>query len=360
MHTRIFGVVMAGGTGERFWPLSREQKPKQLLSLTGSEILLKSAVNRLRSFIEPKQILIITSKALAETIKQHLPELPPENIISEPMRRNTAPCLALAASRIEDRHDDPVMVVVPADHLVIDTGRFREVLRAAVLAALEHDAAVTVGIPPTRPETGYGYMQRSELIDTAGREPVYKVLRFIEKPDPASAAIYAAKPDYFWNSGMFIWRLSVFKSLLQKHMPHLHSLLPQMRRALFSQDGEKLLSECYYGLDNISVDHGIMEKADNAFMLAGDFGWDDLGSWPALERIMGKDDTGNCVTGDFLPIDAGNCIIYGGKRLIAALGVEDLVVVDTDDVLLLCHKERAQDIRLLVSRLRERDAGKFL
>lgn len=343
---------MAGGSGERFWPKSRAARPKQLLCLTGKDFLLRDTVNRLQKWIPMENILVVTTENLAAPIEQHLPELPIQNLIVEPVGRNTAPCLLLAALHVE-RQGDPVMVVVPSDHVIQQKDRFVSILKAAGDVAAASDVVVTIGITPSSsPETGYGYIQAGPLLAAAGGERIYKVIRFVEKPDRISAGKYLAEGNYYWNSGMFVWRPSVLLSAVQEHLPGISKTLPQMRRAVIDNNRE-LLNACYHDMPNTSIDYGVMEKAKNVLVIPGDFGWDDVGSWTALERISPGDADGNVlVQGECLNIDSKDCIIEAHSKLIATVGVKNLVIVESEDAILICAKERAQDVKLVVNQLR--------
>lgn len=282
--------------------------------------------------------------------------MPSANIIAEPMGRNTAPCIVLAALHAE-RYGDPVMVIVPADHVIKDEDKFTKIINSAVKVAADCDEVITIGITPTAPETGYGYIQRGELF-RAG-EQVYRVKRFVEKPDRATAEQYLADGNYFWNSGMFVVRVSVLLELVQRHLPNLYAKVPEIRKAILNKE-RNLLRECYQSLESISIDYGIMEKADNILMIPGDFGWDDVGSWVALERIRPRDEEGNVINGEHVGVDTHNCIIQGNSKLIVTVGLENLIIVETEDSILVCHKDRAQDVKLIVEQLKRKGKTQYL
>lgn len=352
-------VIMAGGSGERFWPKSRAARPKQLLCLAGEDSLLRDTVKRLQKWIPVENILVVTTENLAATIERHLPELPQRNIIVEPVGRNTAPCLVLAALHVESR-GDPVMVVVPSDHVIQQKDRFVSIMKAACAVAVDSDVVVTIGITPSSPETGYGYIQAGPLLAAAGGARIYKAIRFLEKPDRINAGKYLAEGNYYWNSGMFVWRPSVLLSSVQEHLPDVAIQLPEMRRAVMDNNYE-LLNTCYHDMPNISIDYGVMEKAKNVLVIPGDFGWDDVGSWTALERISPGDADGNvCVQGECLNIDSKDCIIEAHSKLIATVGVKNLVIVESEDAILICPKERAQDVKLVVNQLRLTEKDKYI
>lgn len=351
IENRPCAVIMAGGSGERFWPKSKAARPKQLLCLTGKNSLLRDTVNRLQEWIPVEKILVVTTENLAAAIERHLPELPRQNMIIEPVGRNTAPCLLLAALHVE-RQGDPVMVVVPSDHVIEQKDPFVSIMQAASAVAAASDVVVTIGITPSSPETGYGYIQAGPLQSAAGGARIYKAVRFVEKPDRISAGKYLAEGNYYWNSGMFVWRPSVLLSLVQEHLPDIAKILPEMRRAVLDNDRE-LLNTFYRDMPFISIDYGVMEKAKNVLVIPGDFGWDDVGSWTALERVSPGDAHGNVlVRGECLNIDSKDCIIEAHSKLIATVGVKDLVIVESEDAILICSKERAQDVKLLVNHLK--------
>jgi len=345
-------VVMAGGRGERFWPRSRKNRPKQCLDFTGQGSLLQLTVRRLARVAGEENVVVVTGADMADLVASQLPRLPEGNLLVEPVGRNTAPCVALAALWAKRRGGDPVLVVSPADHAVRDEDAYVDTLRAAVRTAAAHNRAVTLGVRPTAPETGYGYLDVGERLFDAGGHPVFAVRRFVEKPDRATAQEYLARGHYLWNSGLFFFRTSCFLDLTQRHLPDLYARLPEVEAALA---GEGDLGTVYGQLEKISLDYGIAEKAEGILVLPAAFGWDDVGSWTALERLHPGDAAGNVTDGcSFLGVDAARCIVSGGRRLIVGVGVRDLVVVDTEDAVLICAKDRVQDVRLAVEEITRR------
>ncbi|HEY8514847.1 MAG TPA: sugar phosphate nucleotidyltransferase [Candidatus Binatia bacterium] len=366
---RRFAVIMAGGSGERFWPASRRARPKQLLRLTDARLsMLEEAIERIAPLIPRENIVIATSELLAEPIAEALPSLPRENVLAEPEKRNTAACLALAAAHLEQQHGDPedmVMAVLTADHQIGEPERFRaDVARALDFAATE-DALVTIGIVPTRPETGYGYIEVSPSERTgdaadAARTPL-RVLRFREKPDEATARAYARSGHHYWNSGMFFWRVSTFLRGLARHMPDLSRAQRTMRDALASR-ARGTLREAFAPLADVSIDVGLMERADNVWVLPAGFPWDDVGAWDALERTRTTDAAGNVVEGDAVLVDARDSIVFNEadeEIAVALVGVEKVIVAITRDGVLVCSKDRAQDVRRAVAELRKRGRERF-
>ncbi|MFB0561912.1 MAG: mannose-1-phosphate guanylyltransferase, partial [Candidatus Lokiarchaeia archaeon] len=272
---------MAGGKGERFWPLSRERFPKQLLSLTGKKSLLQETVERIQPLIPPRDILVVTRRPLARSVERQLPQVPRRNIISEPVGRNTAPCIGLAAKMIKE---DAVMVVLPADHIVSHRGKFLDTLKKAVTLARETQNLITIGIKPTYAATGYGYIEvgvREKQRSTRGRRQVFKVKRFVEKPNKKRAEKFLKTGRFFWNSGMFVWKKSVVLEAIRKYLPSLYHRLEMI--------SSKNISKLYPGLPNISIDYGIMEKAKNSLVIPADFFWEDLGSWESLDKFLLRD-----------------------------------------------------------------------
>jgi mannose-1-phosphate guanylyltransferase len=358
----LAAVIMAGGKGERFWPKSRIKLPKQLLKLTGEDTMIQSTVKRISRIVDYDNIYIVTNPDYASIISNQLPEVPTGNILVEPMSRNTAACIGLAALHIEKRcEEDAVMMVLPSDHMIRDEDEYIRVLEKAAQVAQHNTNIVTIGIKPDHPETGYGYIKMGQRITARGMEPVHEVEAFVEKPDKETAEKYLETGQYLWNSGMFLWKVSTIMKNIKIHMPKLYKALSIIRQAIDSDDAESVLYKEYEKLDSISIDYGIMEKADSVYVIPADFGWDDVGSWTALERIEEPDENGNIIKGNILSVDTKKCIIQGGNnKLLALLGLEDLIVVDTDDVTLICPKDRAQDIKKLLQEIRERQLTDYL
>lgn len=356
----ITAVIMAGGKGERFWPKSRKKTPKQLLNLTGEKTMIQETVDRLKGFIEDKNIYIATGEDYAEAIHEQLPQIPKENIIVEPMGKNTAACIGLAAKYIEKKDPKATMIVLPSDHLIKNTENFKSTLLWASRVADHDHNLVTLGITPTQPETGYGYINFDSNTDLPICGHAYKVKAFVEKPDKHTAVKYLESGEYLWNSGMFIWKVDSILKNIEKHMPKLHEVLNGIAKSFDSEDFNEILYKEYSKLDSISIDYGIMEKAKNIYVLPGIFGWDDVGSWTSLERIFETDDKGNVVKGNIINLDTNGCIIEGRDKLIATIGIEDLIIVDTEDATLICDKEKAQDVKKLLKELKERKAENYL
>lgn len=349
---KITAVIMAGGRGERFWPLSRMNCPKQFLSLTDDgRTMLRQTADRLLPLVPFDDMFVVANREYRDLIKKQLPQLPAENILSEPVPKSTAPCIGLASAVIGKKYTDAIMLVIPSDHMIGNCDQFIHTLKTAVQAAKGGGRLVTIGITPASPETGYGYILFDPEKD-AGQCGVFPVRRFVEKPDKKRAEEYLASGRYLWNSGMFVFRTSVILESIRQYLPDLHQGLLVIRDAYETEQFEKVLEECYSEFRAESIDYGIMERADNIFTVPGDFGWDDAGSFPALQRIHKPDECGNIIRGDAVTVETGNSIIIGGKRLIAAVGLSDIVIVDTDDALLVCDQSRAQDVKKVVESLK--------
>jgi mannose-1-phosphate guanylyltransferase len=334
---------MAGGRGTRFWPRSRNARPKQFLAIVGTETLLHQTVRRLEGHVKPEHVFVVTTEDLAAETRRMLPELPRSNVIVEPEGRNTAPCLALALVEIEKKFPDGVMAVLSADHWIGDRELFLEDLDTAVQHAARSRELVTFGIKPTYPETGYGY------IESEGQGPVFKVKAFREKPPVEVALQYLESGRHFWNAGMFVWTLADFRKGLQQHPPEVLAPLDAWMKA---GADPATLAAAYRQLPRVAIDVALMEKAATVAVVPTHFRWSDVGSWPAAIEFQETDAEGNVSVGETLLLDTRNSAFFGGKRLIAASGVDDLIVVDADDALLICHRDHAQSVKQIVERLR--------
>ncbi len=348
-----FAVVMAGGTGTRFWPRSRRRTPKQLLPILSARSMLQETVRRARAVAPPTRMLVLTTEELAPAVRRQLPELPPENVIGEPIGRNTAACIGLAAVKVAQSEPEGVMVVLPADHLVEGLPAFgRGVRLAAALAEQEH--LVTIGIPPSRPETGYGYIEWGAPLPGTRGQAAWAA-SFTEKPAPAKARRFMASGRYLWNSGIFAWRARRILEEIERHLPALHRALERIRPALGTARGRAALRRHYPGLPSISVDYGILERVERVAVVRGRFRWSDLGSWAAMEGLWrGVGGDGNALEGPVVAVGTRGCIVSARDRLVALCGVDDLVVVEAPDAVLVCHKSRAQDVRLVVQEIERR------
>ena len=351
-------VIMAGGKGERFWPKSRQSRPKQFLSLTSDgETMIQKTVRRLEPLVSLQDIYIITNADYLHLVHEQLPDLPEQNIIAEPCPRNTAPCIGLAASVIAKQYHDAVMFVLPSDHLIHAEDIYLNTLRRAAKAAEEDSHLITLGITPTYPETGYGYIKYQR---GSSQDGIYAVERFVEKPDLQTAKSYLKSKGYLWNSGMFIWKASSILKNIELYMPDLYQGLQPIADAYGTADFVSVLNETFPSLPSESIDFGIMEKAENIYTIPGSFGWDDVGSWLALERINATDEDGNMFDGDIVSIASRHCTVAGNGRTIAISGLRDIVIVDTDDALLVCHKNSTQDIKKILAELKAKNKSELL
>lgn len=338
-------VVMAGGRGTRFWPRSRERRPKQFLPILGEASLLRQTVDRVLPGYGAERVYIATTTDLAEATQRMLPELPADNILAEPEGRNTAPCLALALVAIAARHPEAVMVVLSADHWIGDDERFLEDLQVAVEHASRTRELVTFGIPPAHPETGYGY------IETAGEGRVRRAAAFREKPPLETAVAYLQSGRHFWNAGIFVWRLDDLRAELAAHAPDVLGPLEEWARAGARPED---LPAAYGRCEATSIDYALLEKSARVAVVPATFRWSDVGSWPALLAFQDRDTDGNSVQGDAVLIDSRDCAVFGGARLVALAGVSDLIVVDEPDALLVTHRDRAQGVKNVVDELKRR------
>lgn len=346
---KITAVIMAGGRGERFWPKSRNNRPKQFLSLTSDgETMIQKTVKRLSPLVSAEDIFIVTNAAYADLVNDQLPDVPRENILCEPCARNTAPCIAFAAAIIQKKYGDAMMLVLPSDHLIGYENIYIKTLQTAIRTAEEGNNLVTIGITPAYPETGYGYINFGKEAGDA-----YEVERFVEKPDLPTAKKYLASGKYLWNSGMFVWKASAIMYNMKQFMPEIHDGTVRIGDSYGTDSYDETLIKEFTAFTSESVDFGIMEKASDIYTIPGSFGWDDVGSWLAVERINETDDKKNYFDGDVIAVDSERTTVCGGKRLVAAIGTRDIVIVDTDDVLLVCSKNNTQDVKKVIAQLKE-------
>jgi mannose-1-phosphate guanylyltransferase len=359
-----FVIIMAGGRGERFWPVSRERTPKQLIKLLGDRSFLQQAVDRVLPLVPIRNVLIITNDAQAPEVRKQLPKLPKENVIAEPVGRDTCAAVTLGAALVGARSTTGVMAVLPADHVIPEDKKFQQVLSDAFDLAGRGQAIITLGIKPTEPATGYGYIHVGpELPAPPGvkryKTTFFKAERFVEKPNFDKAIEYASSGQYRWNAGMFIWSFVTITEGLQKHQPEMYAACQRWFKTASSPAKlDKLLAKEYPEIRKISIDYALMEHAQNVIVADGAFEWDDLGSWTALSRHLKADPEGNCTQADFIHVDAARNIIYDARTKerrtpIAVVGLRDSILVQTDDAVLLAHKSQAQKVKELVKKLAE-------
>lgn len=345
----IYAVIMAGGVGSRFWPRSKEKKPKQLIRIFGENTMIQDTVKRLNGLVKKENIFVITNKIQKLRVVEQLPDVPKENVIDEPFGKNTAACIGLASVLIKQKNSEAVVITLPSDHLIQDEDEFRNCLSGAAKFAFDSKGLVTIGITPTRPETGYGYIQFDE---NNVEKNIYKVLTFAEKPNVATARRFLESGDFLWNSGIFIWRTDVILEQIKKFLPDLYDGLTKIEEAVGTNDFEKELVQVYGQLKSISIDYGVMEKSDIVFLTKADFYWNDVGNWEAVYEISEKNEEGNAVIGDVYTANTFGSYIFSPRKFSAIIGVENLIVINTNESLLICHRNNAQDVRQVVDYLK--------
>ncbi len=352
-------VILAGGRGTRFWPRSRKRTPKQLLDIVSARSMLRETADRLAPLFPANHLWVVTNDEQAAGVRRELPRVPRTHILAEPMGRNTAAAIGLAAIHLAQEHGDALMAVLPADHYIADTPRYRRIVRAAMALASKPGNLVVLGIPPTRPDTGFGYIERGTAIRHKGVS-AYTVKRFTEKPNLALARKYIASGEYFWNAGMFFWRVSTFFECLRRFLPQTWGALGELQQSIRTPGYSRALATIYSRLENISVDYAVMEPAsrgngrERVFMLPAKVGWSDIGSWAAVYELLARGKGENVSAGDSFALDATGNFLWSPKKFVTAIGIRDLIVVETDDALLLCPRDRAQDVGKVVKWLEEK------
>ena len=360
MNNNHYVAIMAGGIGSRFWPMSRTHFPKQFLDILGiGRTLIQDTYDRFARFIPASNIFIVTSEEYRHIVKEQLPELNESNILCEPSRKNTAPCIAYIAYRLNEINPDGALICAPADHLILDGKGFNKVCLEALDFVSKHKALITLGIKPTNPNTGYGYIQ----IEQQGvSDNVYKVKTFTEKPNLELARTFLASGDFLWNAGIFVWQVKNIVNAFATYLPEMAEVFEAEKGNLNTPEEKKAIERIYPQCTNISIDYGIMEKADNVYLIPSSFGWSDLGTWNSAYENMEKDYLGNAVSGDnVMVIDATRCMIHSkNEKLYLLQGMDDYIVVDTDDVLMICKKEKEQEIKEYVAEVKRNKGEKFL
>jgi len=354
-----YAVIMAGGVGSRFWPASTKKFPKQFLSLFSDQSLLQETVQRIEPQIPPERVYVITNQDYVELVKKQVPGIPADQVIGEPVAKNTAPCVAAAASIIHQKDEDATMVVLPADHYISEPEAYNRYLATAIEKAQANRALVTIGIEPDRPETGYGYIQfnESEHQELAGNS-VYAVKAFTEKPDADTARDFLKSGNYLWNSGMFIWNTSAVLDEIEKQLPDMY----EQAHAINTEEGQESIDKFYHACNSISIDYGIMEHAENVFVVPGSFGWNDVGSWKAVYELSEKDKNGNVKMHEWAHFEqSDNSLVFShSNKMIALTGLENVGVIETDTSILVVNLEKAQTVKHVVNALKENsDSKKF-
>ncbi len=345
----LYVCIMAGGVGSRFWPRSKQKRPKQLLQIFGKNSMIKDTVKRLDGLVSNEKIFVITNKIQKQQIIEELPFIPAENIIAEPFGKNTAACIGLASVIIEKLNKEAVVLTLPADHLINDKEEFQRILLEAAEFAYNQQGLLTIGIKPTRPETGYGYIQIEE--STLDND-IHKVLTFAEKPNVATAQRFIEAGDFLWNSGMFIWRVDTILNEFQFLMPELYSGLQELSKVIGTEDYDEVLPQIYGKLKSISIDYGIMEKSPNVFLIKAAFDWNDVGSWEAVYELSEKDNFSNAKVGEVYLESTTGSYVYNPNKFTAVVGMKDIIVIETDDALLICNRKNAQDVKNVVDYLK--------
>lgn len=365
--TDQYAVIMAGGKGERFWPVSREKKPKQLISLLGKGSFLQQTVERIESLIPASNILVITNTLQAARVRKQLPGIPADHVVAEPCGRDTCAAVALGAAYVHALSGGKgVMAVLPADHVIPDRERYGDILRDCIELASKESVMVTIGIKPNEPATGYGYIQMGkEMSNTPGQTLFARARRFVEKPDVVTARKYLKSGAYRWNAGMFIWSVDTVLKAFQEHRPSMAENLVNWSEAIQKGRIKPILKKEYPEIEKISVDYALMEKADNVVVADGDFAWDDLGAWTALARHLKSDDMGNCALADLVQVDSQNNVVFDARSPsrrgpVALVGVKDSIIIQTDDATLIASKNEAQNIKKLVAELGRHEKWKKL
>ncbi len=354
---------MAGGIGSRFWPLSKTSHPKQFLDILGTgETLIQQTYNRLKKICPAENFLIVTNSIYKEMVLEQLPELSEEQVLGEPMRRNTAPCIAYATYKIKNKNPEANIIVAPSDHIITKEDKFIEELQNGIDFVSQTDSLLTLGIKPSRPETGYGYIQVNGIIPFKKVDNLHKVKTFTEKPDAKMAQVFIDSGEFFWNSGIFIWSLKSIIKAFENHLSEVNDLFIKGEKYYYTREEKAFLNKTYSECPNISIDYGIMEKADNVHVLCTDFGWSDLGTWGSLWENSNKDENMNAVNGENVKLyNSENCIVNVGKeKLVILHGIENLIIAEAENTILICKKDEEQQIRQIVNDIRISKGDKYV
>lgn len=358
----VFGVIMAGGGGTRFWPLSRKKTPKQFLNISGNDVMINETIERIHSVIDYDKVYIATNEKQKHVLEEVLSSnVDTDNVLYEPMGRNTAACICYAALEIQKKHGDGIMCVFPSDHYIKNDEEFTKVLKDCVQVAESTDKLVTIGVKPTFPSTGYGYINFDRNSNAANSESAYEVVEFVEKPPFEKAKTYVQSGNYVWNSGMFVWKVSTITDSFKRFLPKIYTRFMEVYDDLGTKSEVSAIEKLYPKLPSISIDYGIMERSDDVVTIPGDFGWNDVGSWDSLGAIFDTDDNGNIVKSkNHVGIRTKDSIVFSEDRLVATIGLDGIIVADTPDALLICRKDMAQDVKCVVERLEREKRGEYL
>lgn len=360
MNKHHYVVIMAGGIGSRFWPMSRTGFPKQFLDILNTgKTLIQWTFDRFAHFIPTENIFVVTSHEYASIVKDQLPLIPMENILGEPSRKNTAPCIAYISFKLQQKDPQASLIVAPADHIILDNLGFNKVCLEALNFVNKYNAFITLGIKPTHPNTGYGYIQYEQHAIT---DSVYKVKTFTEKPNAELAKTFVSSGEFLWNAGIFVWQVKNIIKAFENYLPEMYEVFAAEKDKFNTDREEAALNEIYPQCTNISIDFGIMEKADNVYVIPSSFGWSDLGTWTSAYENLAKDDFGNAIAGDnVMAIEASNCMVHAPQdKLILIQGMDNYIIVDTKDVLLICRKDKEQDIKDYVAEVKRNKGEKFI
>jgi mannose-1-phosphate guanylyltransferase len=361
--THNYCIIMAGGAGTRFWPVSRAARPKQFIDILGTgKTLIQQTYDRFMGICPPENIFVVTHELYRDLVLEQLPDLRGEQVLLEPSRRNTAPCLAYAAYKIFEKDPEASLVVAPADHIILMEDVFREKIRTALQAARENDWLITLGIKPSRPDTGYGYIQFNHETGDDRYQGLRKVKTFTEKPSFELAVTFLESGEFLWNSGIFIWSMHSIMQAFSEHLPDVGNLFEQGKGKYFTPEEPDFIKNTYALCKSISIDYGIMEKAENVYVIESDFGWSDLGTWGSLHEIRKRDENQNAITGkNVMAYNTRNCIIHmTSDKLVVLQGLDDYIVVEDEQVLLVCRKEDEQQLRQIVNDIRMQKGDRFV
>jgi mannose-1-phosphate guanylyltransferase len=358
----IYCVIMAGGIGSRFWPISRANKPKQFLDILGTgSSLIQQTFTRISKFCLPENVYVVTGNAYKHQVLEHLPSLSQEQVLLEPMRRNTAPCIAYANHKIRKKNPNAIVVVVPSDHLILEQDEFLKAISNAISFAASHNALLTIGIKPSRPDTGYGYIQIAQKSEK-GTSNLFKVKTFTEKPNLELAKVFLESGEFYWNSGIFIWSINSINEAFEKHLPEVQGLFEGMYHKLDTNEQNEAVTSVYSECKNISIDYGILEKANNVYVICSEFGWTDLGTWGSLYQSSTKDNNNNAIVGkNVITYDVSNSIVnVPNDKLVVLQGLDDFIVVESEGVLLICKKQDEQEIKKIQNDVLIEKGDKFI